>query len=622
MADEQRTHSGVKDPSRTAGRRPDAELALPFRQEAVARILNTCPVGITVFDREGRLIFANSLVHSIAQQMGVQAVEGSAYNDPVWRMVTEDGDPLPDEALPFAQVLNSGAPVSGVRFAVDRPDGQRSYLSSSAAPLFDSSGEIDGVVVTTEEVTGRIHARQQLQESERRYRQLLEALQEGIWEIDQDAITTFVNLPMAEMLGYSVEEMCGRHLYSFMDDEGIAICERNLQRRQQGIREQHDFEFLGKDGTRVYASMETSPMYDQEGNYVGAVAGVQDITDRVRAEERLRQSEEKYRDLVERISDVIYALDADGVVTYVSPAVTSLLGYSPEEVVGQSFDRFMVSEDLDRAEQRLLEYATGRSLGSNEYRFLTASGDVRSVRVSSQPIIVEGRVTGTQGVLTDISERVWAEEQREQAAVAAERERLARDLHDAVTQSLFSVSAIAEALPSIWERDQEAARAGLRELRQLTLGVLAEMRTLLLELRPSALVEQKLDVLIRQLAEAMAGRTRIPITAQITGDCAVPIEVRIALYRIAQEALNNIVKHARASQAMIDLHCQPAYARLRISDDGRGFDSNGTQAGQLGLDIMRERAQGIGADLQIESEPGMGTAVLVEWQGVEEADEE
>ena len=149
----------------------------------------------------------------------------------------------------------------------------------------------------------------------------------------------------------------------------------------------------------------------------------------------------------------------------------------------------------------------------------------------------------------------------------------------------------------------------------MTQGALAEMRTLLLELRPSALTEQRLDVLVRQLTEAMTGRTRMPVTTQVTGDCNLPAEARIALYRIAQEALNNVVRHARASRATVELHCGTEYARLRISDDGRGFDPVTVRSGHLGLDIMRERAQAIGAELCIESQPGQGTHVLVEWPG-------
>jgi two-component system nitrate/nitrite sensor histidine kinase NarX len=202
----------------------------------------------------------------------------------------------------------------------------------------------------------------------------------------------------------------------------------------------------------------------------------------------------------------------------------------------------------------------------------------------------------------------------EEAAAAAERERLARELHDAVTQSLFSVAAIAEALPRVWEREPEEARRGLEDLRWLTQGALAEMRAMLVELRPAALTEDKLGLLLRQLTDAMMSRTRMPVTTTIVGDCPLPADVQVALYRIAQEALNNITKHARASQAKLGLHCDPGQVRLCISDDGVGFDLESARADQFGLEIMRERAQAIGASLTIDSQPGQGTRLEVDWR--------
>ena len=126
-----------------------------------------------------------------------------------------------------------------------------------------------------------------LRESEKKYRRLIETLQEGIWVIDKDAFTTFVNPRMAEMLGYTVDEMQGKHLSEFMDERGVEIARRTLERCQQGIKEQHDFEFLRKDGTRIYTTLGTGPITDEERNYVGAIAGVSDITARKQAEEQI-----------------------------------------------------------------------------------------------------------------------------------------------------------------------------------------------------------------------------------------------------------------------------------------------------------------------------------------------
>jgi GAF domain-containing protein/HAMP domain-containing protein/anti-sigma regulatory factor (Ser/Thr protein kinase) len=219
-------------------------------------------------------------------------------------------------------------------------------------------------------------------------------------------------------------------------------------------------------------------------------------------------------------------------------------------------------------------------------------------------------------------------EQAQQLAVMEERQRLARELHDAVTQTLFSASLIAEALPELWASDRNEGEQLLRELRQLNRGALAEMRTLLLELRPAALMESDLGDLLHQLGEAVAGRTGVPVSVSVNDRCTPPSEVHVALYRIAQEALNNVVKHAKASQVSISLHCTSNHAdidkegrqrvELHVSDDGCGFVPDNTPPDRLGLGIIRERGHAIGATVQIESQPGQGTHVAVRWQGDKE----
>lgn len=209
--------------------------------------------------------------------------------------------------------------------------------------------------------------------------------------------------------------------------------------------------------------------------------------------------------------------------------------------------------------------------------------------------------------------------QAEQAAVAAERNRLARDLHDSVTQTLFSASLIADVLPKLWITRPDEAQRRLEELRQLTRGALAEMRTLLLELRPTALTEAGLDELLRQLAEAIIGRARIPVSLHIIGQPELPSDVQVALYRIAQEALNNVAKHATATQATVHLRCLPRAVELRIRDDGCGFRRETISPEHLGINIMHERAEDIGAELTIESQPGYGTQVAVFWSRPEGA---
>jgi two-component system nitrate/nitrite sensor histidine kinase NarX len=203
--------------------------------------------------------------------------------------------------------------------------------------------------------------------------------------------------------------------------------------------------------------------------------------------------------------------------------------------------------------------------------------------------------------------------QAEQAAVMAERNRLARELHDAVSQTLFSISLIADVLPRLWDRNQAKGRQSLEELRQLTRGASAEMRTLLYELRPAYLKESKLGDLLKQLTRAMSGRTRIPISLTLEGERPLSEEVKIALYRITQEALNNVGKYANPTQVSVTFRCQPEQVELIISDDGCGFDPSYISPEHLGLGIMHERAVAINAVMKLNSRPGCGTQIEVVW---------
>jgi nitrate/nitrite-specific signal transduction histidine kinase len=210
-------------------------------------------------------------------------------------------------------------------------------------------------------------------------------------------------------------------------------------------------------------------------------------------------------------------------------------------------------------------------------------------------------------------------EQAEQTAIAAERGRLARELHDAVTQTLFSANLIADVLPRIWRRDPEEGMKSLEELRLLTRGALAEMRMLLLEMRPESLERADLKSLLTHLADAFIGRVRVPVALDIAGECELTHEVKIVFYRVAQEALNNIAKHAGARQVDLQLDCQQGLLRMLIKDDGLGFDPGSIAPEHLGIAIMHERANSISANLKIDSQVGQGTTVELEWSAVKEA---
>jgi len=216
-----------------------------------------------------------------------------------------------------------------------------------------------------------------------------------------------------------------------------------------------------------------------------------------------------------------------------------------------------------------------------------------------------------QAAITLINAELYGQAQA--VAVLEERQRLARNLHDAINQSLFSAGLIAEVLPRLWDRDQAEARRSLEDLRKLTRGAMAEMRALLAELRPSTLTDAELGDLLRLLGNAFTGRTNIPARVSVVGQGVLPAEVQVAIYRVCQEALNNVAKHAGASLVEIDLKHEENAITLSLRDDGRGFDPEQTASGHYGLSMMQERAEGVGARLSITSQPGHGTELTIHW---------
>jgi signal transduction histidine kinase len=295
--------------------------------------------------------------------------------------------------------------------------------------------------------------------------------------------------------------------------------------------------------------------------------------------------------------------------------------FTVERVLGKVDEDLFTPEDaacITRLKRRALDDGVA---GRADFK-ITLGRELLYYDLRVEPLFDEnGTAIGIASAATEITSRIvsspttWeAIFAAEQAAVAGERNRIARDLHDSVTQALFTISLISEALPDAWHNHREEAMQNLANLNHLAKGALAEMRAMLLELRSSEPADRNLDEMLRQLPNRIADHTTPPVTTTVIGDAPLPKSVQVAFYRIAQEALNNVYKHAKASRASIHLHFRPdGSVMLRIIDDGNGIDPGDGHNHQLGLGIMRERAQEIGAGLTIESQPGQGTQVVAVW---------
>jgi PAS domain S-box-containing protein len=354
---------------------------------------------------------ANFISENVKDQMGYEpddfTSEASFWAD----RIHPDDAPRIFEGL--KALFEKGTLVHEYRFLCK--DGSYRWMHDELNLMRDKDGNPFEIVGSWHDITERKLAEEALWESKEKYRMLVELAQEGIWAIDKDACTTFVNPRMATMLGYTVDEMQGVHLFSFMDEKGVEIAKQNLERRKQGIEEQHDFEFIRKDGSRIYTSIETNPLYDY-GNYIGALACVADITERRRAEEALRESKEKVRLLLDSTAEAIYGVDRDGNCTFCNSSFLRHMRYEKEEdLLGKNMHKLIHHTHVDGTEypvEKCKIYESlvkGEGVSVDEEVLWRADGSSFYVEYWSYPMYKGNEIIGAVVSFTDITERKQAE---------------------------------------------------------------------------------------------------------------------------------------------------------------------------------------------------------------------
>lgn len=525
-------------------------------------------------------------------------------------------------------------------------------------PEPDGPAEVADLTRALDRLAGTLRQREEeqqrkgaaLAESEARFRTMFETSAIGIGIMGLDLRVISINPALCQMYGYTCEELIGRTSALVLHPDDTPRAAQKLQDLVAGKVNQFSDErrYIRKNGEAFWTRTAMSMVRDAQGAPLYIVGMVADINEERLALAKLQESEARFRAMYNNAAVGMATISLDRRILSVNETSARITGYSVEELLNTDPGRLSHPDDAAVGMAQFGDLIAGKiPQYQMEKRFIRKSGEVFWGRVSYSAVPgADGRPEYLVGLIEDISQERLAQEHlaaqeaqhrrqleqriaerteelsaanerlREKAAqdaVAAERTRLARDLHDAVTQTLFSTTLIADVLPDIWEMNPAEGKRRLEEVRRLTRGALAEMRTLLVELRPNALTEIPLPTLLRQLTEAMVSRApQIAIHFTAQGDCSLPADVQVGFYRIAQEALNNVVKHARAGQAVVSLRlCEPV--RLIVADNGAGFDPGAVSADHLGLRIMRERAEAIGARLSVYSEPGEGTQISVLW---------
>ena len=522
--------------------------------------------------------------------------------NPVYDFVYEADIPRAEEVI--EELLLKGRASASLRQV--NKDGSRIPFEYTGGADYDQAGNPRHLIFIGRDITERKEAEEALRQSEERYHALFDAVGDPIWLIDiQDGSIVDYNQVSQQSYGYSPEELSVLKISDFEVKENP---EETKERLTQLVNEGSVlFETLHRMKSGEIRSIELNLRHlTLEGKSYSLGVG-RDITER-------KEAEEAYRDLVEKISDVIYAADTNSVITFINPAIETLIGLPPDQVVGKSFAQFVHPDDLGPLQDNFQDLLSGATPDSNEYRILTASGETRWVRISSQRIRDGDQVTGLQGVVTDITERKILQKKLKEAATNAERDRLARELHDTVTQSLYSINLQSDAISmALSSGNQDKAERRLEILKEIAQEAMTEMRLLIYQLHPQVLQEEGLAVAIRQRLNAVEVRSGVVADFQVEGERRLPAKIESTLFQIAKEGLNNILRHAKASEILVRLSFGPNICRLKIQDNGVGFDpeSLGLYVG-YGLANMRDRLEKIDGALTIDTQPGAGTILDIE----------
>ena len=384
---------------------------------------------------------ARDVIYTVSEDATISSLNPAFESITGWSRTEWIGKPLqsivhPDDWPKELELLESmlrGETPPTHELRVRSKSGEYLLAESRITPQFQE-GKFVGVLGVARDITERRRSEEALRRSEEKYRTILESIEEGYFEVDFAGNFTFFNDSLCVILGYSRGELMG------MNNRGYTTPQ--TAKRMYGVFNEIyrtgktakivDYEVIRKDGSQRVLAMSASLIRDREGDPIGFRGVARDITERKRSEQALRESEEKYRYLVENISDVIYALDNKGVVTYISPAIENFMGYSPSEIIGRPFTEFIYEEDLPRMKKRFNEVLSG-DLGPSEYRVLNKSGEIHWILASSKPAVMKNKVIGLQGVLADITERKRAEKS------LRESEARYRELADSIADVFFAM---------------------------------------------------------------------------------------------------------------------------------------------------------------------------------------
>lgn len=482
----------------------------------------------------------------------------------------------------------------------------------------------DGLSVYFRNITDKKRAEQSLEEARKRYERIMETVQEGIWHIDENTRTTYVNRYLSKLLGYPTEEIVSKSPLEFITPQHRNKALENIEERKKGISKQHELSFYNRKGEVIHALIQSTPVYNGQ-QYAGSISTLLDITQKKKAEEELRLSEHKYRVIFENNPLPLFMLEyPKRNFVAVNDAFVQKFGYSKSELENMNIRALRRPDEVHKSDEiaRLLE----EKKQFRERMFLRKKdgGDLL-FDVQAAEVIFEGKKVFLASA-HDITELAKAEEAllqtnkqlREltihlQKIREEERQHISREIHDELGQHLTALKLDLSWIARKMTTQRESIVTKIKSSLDLVNGTIHTVRRLATELRPAMLDELGLAEAIRWQTNEFSRRTGIKVEFETTADEFVfPPDISISFFRILQESLTNIARHAEAGAVKCRLYSTDSFLQLEICDDGKGFHAyNAGDKRSLGLLGIKERVAMLHGEYQLSSEPMKGTKLMV-----------
>ena len=577
--------------------------------QTLRALIEASPLAIAVLDRDSKI---RSWNQAAERMFGWTEAEALVLPGPILSAEEER-----DEALVGRARILEGESIIGLELHRKRKDGSPIDVEGWGAPLRDAHGEISGGIIIYADITERKAGQEALRQAEEKYRSIFENSVEGIFQLNPEGEIISGNPALVRILGFdSPEEITTTQLEEqYHRPEQAYYHELGRLIREQGSVLSYEVQECRQDGSLIWVSISALAVYDQQGELAYYEGTLQDITEHKLAEEALRESEERYRNLVDTAPDIIYTLSIDGTISSLNPAFEITTGWSRSEWLGKPVADLIHPDDLDPA-TRVQRFSQGDRPSSFELRVLTKSGEYLNCEFLTTPQMRDGTVIGRVGIGRDITERKQAEqtllEQTRELAVLEERNRFAREIHDTLAQGFTGIVLQLEAADQVLGDSSPEAQDHVARAKGLARDSLQEARRSVWDLLPQALAQLPLETAMREeVRRQFDGRGSFGVSGE---QRSLSSSVQTALLRICQEALTNVSRPASATQVSVNMAFHPDVVYLEVRDNGVGFDRAGGSGshepgGGFGLLGMEQRVRQLGGTITVDSTIGKGTVV-------------